>query len=56
MIINIQKIFDGIMPNLLPLGVALVSYYLVDKRNWGTTKLMVALLLFAAIMVALGVM
>lgn len=56
MIINIQKIFDGIMPNLLPLGVALVSYYLVDKRNWGTTKLMVALLLFAAIMVVLGVM
>ena len=56
MAINIQKILDKIMPHLLPLLVALVSFFLVDKRGWGTNKLMVGLLAFAAVMVALGIM
>lgn len=56
MVVNIQQILDKIMPNLLPLIVALVSYYLVDKKHWGTTKLLLGLLAFAAVMVALGIM
>lgn len=54
--INIQEILDKIMPNLLPLIVALVSYYLVDKKGWGTTKLLFGILAFAAVMVVLGIM
>lgn len=56
MTINIQEIFDRILPNLLPLIVALVSYFLVSKKGWSTNKLLVGLLLFAAIMVILGIM
>lgn len=56
MVINIQQILDKIMPNLLPLGVGLVCYYLVAKRNWGSTKLLLGILAFAAVMVALGIM
>jgi mannose/fructose/N-acetylgalactosamine-specific phosphotransferase system component IID len=56
MTIKIQEIVDKIMPNLVPLGVALVSYFLVAKKNWSTNKLLFGLLAFAAVMVALGVM
>lgn len=56
MVINIQQIFDRIMPNLMPLIVALVSYYLVDKKGWKTNQLLLGILVFAAIMVFLGIM
>lgn len=56
MTINIQEIFDRIMPKLMPLIVALVSYFLVDKKGWSTNKLLFGILAFAAIMVALGIM
>lgn len=54
--VNIQEILDNIMPNLLPLIIMLVSYWLVDKKNWSTNKLLVGILVFSAIMVALGIM
>ena len=44
------------MPNLFPLVIALISYFLVDKKGWSTNKLLIGILIFAAIMVALGVM
>lgn len=56
MVINIQQIFDRIMPNLMPLIVALVSYYLVDKKGWKTNQLLLGILAFAAVMVFLGIM
>lgn len=56
MIISIQEILDRIMPNLFPLIVALVSYFLVAKKGWSTNKLLAAILIFAAIMVGLGIM
>ncbi|MFV0379229.1 MAG: PTS system mannose/fructose/sorbose family transporter subunit IID [Anaerorhabdus sp.] len=54
--ISIQDILDGIMPNLFPMIVCLLSYYLVSKRKWSNNKLLVAILVFAAVMVALRVM
>ena len=54
--INLQEICDKIMPNLFPLVIALISYFLVDKKGWSTNKLLIGILIFAAIMVALGVM
>ncbi|MCD5002372.1 PTS system mannose/fructose/sorbose family transporter subunit IID [Enterococcus saccharolyticus] len=56
MTINLQEIFDRIMPNLMPLIIALVSYYLVDKKGWTTNKLLFGILAFAAVMVTLGIM
>lgn len=56
MTINIQEILDKIMPNLMPLLVALVSYFLVDKKGWSTNKLLFGILVFAAVMVVLGIM
>lgn len=54
--IAIQDILDKIMPNLVPLVVAIVSYLLISKRGWSANKLLVGILVFAAIMVALGIM
>lgn len=56
MTISLQEIFDSIMPNLLPLVIALVSYLLVSKKGWSSNKLIVAILVFAAVMVVLGIM
>ncbi|MDD3028148.1 MAG: PTS system mannose/fructose/sorbose family transporter subunit IID [Erysipelotrichaceae bacterium] len=56
MIISVQDIFNRILPNLMPLIVALVSYFLVDKKNWTTNKLLLGILVFAAAMVATGIM
>lgn len=54
--IAIQDILDKIMPNLVPLVVAVVSYLLISKRGWSANKLLVGILVFAAIMVVLGIM
>lgn len=54
--IAIQDILDKIMPNLVPLVVAVVSYLLISKRGWSANKLLVGILVFAAVMVALGIM
>lgn len=56
MVISIQEIFDKVMPGLLPLIVTLVSYRLINKRKWSANKVLVAILGFAALMVALKVM
>lgn len=56
MIISVQDIFNRILPNLMPLIVALGSYFLVDKKNWSTNKLLLGILVFAGAMVALGIM
>ena len=56
MTISIQEIFDKIMPGLLPLIVTLVSYKLINKRKWSANKVLVGILVFAALMVALKVM
>ncbi len=56
MTISLQEIFDKIMPNLVPLVIALGSYVLVSKKGWSANKLIVAILIFAAVMVATGIM
>lgn len=56
MVINIQQILNNITPNLMPLIVALVSWLLVDRKGWSANKLLCGILVFAAVMVVLGVM
>lgn len=54
--ISVQNILNRILPNLMPLIVALVSYFMVDKKGWSTNKLLFGILIFAAIMVGLKIM
>ena len=56
MSIALQDIFDKIMPNLVPLAIALTSYWLVSKKGWSANKLVLGILVFAAVMVLLGIM
>lgn len=56
MTIAIQDILDKIMPNLMPLVVAVVSYLLIAKKGWSANKLLAGILAFAAVMVVLGIM
>ena len=57
MSISIQEtVFNKIMLGVLPLILTLVSWYLLDKKKWSAAKLILAIVLFAAAMVLLGIM
>ena len=57
MSISIQEtVFNKIMPGVLPLILTLVSWYLLNKKKWSAAKLILAIVLFAAAMVLLGIM
>ena len=57
MIINLQTaIFDKIMPNLLPLVLTLVTWYFMDKKKWSANKMILTIVLAAAVLVFLGIM
>lgn len=51
-----EQIFDKIMPGVLPLIVTLAVWYLMDKKKWSATKIVLGILVFAAVMVVLGIM
>lgn len=56
MTIDLQATLDSIMPGLVPLAFAMLCYLLVDKRGWNANKLLLFICVFAAVMVAFGVM
>lgn len=51
-----EQVFDKIMPGVLPLLVTLAVWYLMDKKKWSAAKMIVAIVVFAAVMVLLGIM
>ena len=51
-----EQIFDKIMPGVFPLMVTLAVWYLMDKKKWSATKIILAIVVFSAIMVFLGIM
>lgn len=51
-----EQVFDKIMPALLPLCVTLAVWYLMDKKKWSANKIILGIVVFAAVMVLLGVM
>lgn len=57
MSISIQEqVLNKIMPGVFPLLITLAAWYLMDKKKWSATKIVLAIVVFAAIMVALGIM
>lgn len=56
MTVSIQDILNKIMPTLVPMLLTLGCWGLADKKGWSGNKLILAILGFAAVMVALGIM
>ncbi len=51
-----EQIFDKIMPGILPLLLTLAVWYLMDKKKWSATKIILGIVAFTAVMVFLGIM
>ena len=45
---------NGIFPSLLPLLLTFGVYYLYAKKKWSPMKLMVLILILAAVLTAIG--
>lgn len=56
MVIDLQETFNSIMPGILPLGFSLLCYFFVDKLGWSANRLLLFIVVFAAVAVALGIM
>lgn len=53
-IFNADNMINGIFPSLLPLLLTFGVYYLYAKKKWSPMKLMVLILILAAILTAIG--
>lgn len=51
-----QKLFDVIMPTLVPLLVMLAVWFLMDKKKWSANMVILLILAFSAVMVVFGIM
>ncbi|WP_411169664.1 PTS system mannose/fructose/sorbose family transporter subunit IID [Clostridium sp. MB05] len=47
--INIQKILDGVLPQMIPLALTLMLYYLIKKRQWSPVKCIGLLLIIGLV-------
>ena len=50
------KVFDAIMPALIPLVITLLTWYAMDKKGWSANKIILAILAFSGVMVVFGIM
>lgn len=50
------KVFDAIMPALIPLIVTLATWYVMDKKSWSANKVILAIIVFCAFMVGFKIM
>jgi mannose/fructose/sorbose-specific phosphotransferase system IID component len=53
--VQLQSVFDNIMPKILPLGLTFLLFYFI-KKGTKTTHIMFALILFAIVGVFLGIL
>ena len=47
--IDIQEILDGVMPQLIPLGLTLLLYFFLSKRGWTPLKCIGLILIIALV-------
>lgn len=55
-IISIQEVLDKIMPNLLPVTITIIVFYLLKKKKWNTYKLLLLLFVVGILFSAIGVL
>jgi PTS system mannose/fructose/sorbose family IID component len=53
--IDIQAMLDGILPALIPLGLTLMCYFLIKKKNWSPTKCIMLLLVIGIVGCVFGI-
>lgn len=54
--INVQEILDSILPNALPLGLTLLCFWLLKKKNVSPTVLIILLVVVAIALHAVGIL
>ena len=54
--INVQDILDSILPNALPVGLTLLCFWLMKKKNIHPTILIIALVIVAIVLHAVGIL
>ena len=54
--INVQEILDSILPNALPLGLTLLCFWLLKKKNVSPTILIILLVILAIALHAVGIL
>ena len=53
--VNFQEILDGIFPNILPICLVLLGYYLLRKKNISAIKLILVYVVIVAGCAVLGI-
>lgn len=51
---TVQSVFDGILPNILPLGVVFLVYWLFKKKNASILAVILGIIVFGIVMSFLG--
>lgn len=46
---HLQSILDSVMPGLMPLGLTMLAWYLLDKKNWKITKVFIVFIVIAIV-------
>ena len=53
--IIVQDILNGVLPQLIPLALTLMLYFLIKKKGWSTIKCIVLLLVIGIVGAAFGI-
>lgn len=53
--IDLQGLINGILPALIPLGLTLMCYFLIKKKNWSPVKCIALLLVIGVVGCAVGI-
>ena len=51
---TVQSVFDGILPNMLPLAIVFLIYWLFKKKNANVLVIILGIILFGILMSFLG--
>ena len=54
--INVQDILDSILPNALPVGLTLLCFWLMKKKDIHPTILIISLVIVAIVLHAVGIL
>ncbi|RAN54084.1 PTS system mannose/fructose/sorbose family transporter subunit IID [Dolosigranulum pigrum] len=55
-IVALQEVFDQILPNILPAGVTLLCFYLIQKKGWNVYKVLALLIILGIALSYLGIL